>query len=90
MCRTMNMFPRNRLSDLFGKTLRATSFEYAPYTYIVGKIDGEPIYDGVEASLKNYKYYGYMFVIDILKPKCFEPFFSGKPIYETTANKNFR
>ena len=53
MCRTMNMFPRNRLSDLFGKTLRATSFEYAPYTYIVDKLDGEPIYDGVEASIIN-------------------------------------
>ena len=69
MCRTMNMFPRNRLSDLFGKTLRATSFEYAPYTYIVDKVDGEPIYDGVEASFKTWKYYVYMFVIGILKLK---------------------
>ena len=57
-CRTMNMFPKNRLSDLFGKSLKASSFEYKPYTYIIETVDGEPVYDGVEVNFyeKNIKY----------------------------------
>ena len=50
MCRTMNMFPRDRLSNLVGKTLKASSFEYAPYTYIIDTVDGDIVYDGVEVS----------------------------------------
>ena len=49
-CRTINIFPKNRLSDLYGKSLKASSFEYKPYTYIVETVDGEPVYDGVEVN----------------------------------------
>ena len=57
-CRTMNMFPKNRLSDLFGKSLKASSFEYKPYTYIIETVDGKPVYDGVEVNFCaiNIKY----------------------------------
>ena len=53
-CKTMVLFPKIRLSDLYGKTLRSSSFEYKPYTYIVkDEVDdnGDPVYDGVEVSL---------------------------------------
>ena len=49
-CRTMNIFPKNRLSNLFGKSLKASSFEYKPYTYVVETVDGEPVYDGVDVN----------------------------------------
>ena len=49
------MFPKDRLSNLYGKKLKASSFEYAPYTYIVkdaaASEDGEVVYDGVEVKL---------------------------------------
>ena len=51
-CRTINMYPKDRLSNLFGKTLRASSFEYKPYTYVIDTIDGNPVYDGVEVSMR--------------------------------------
>lgn len=54
-CRTMSMFPRDRLSNLFGKALKASSFEYSPYTYIVDTVDGDIVYDGVEVSFINQK-----------------------------------
>ena len=53
-CKTMILFPKTRLSDLYGKTLRSSSFEYKPYTYIVeNAVDdkGDPVYGGVEVSL---------------------------------------
>ena len=58
-CKTMSLFPKTRLSDLYGKTLRSSSFEYKPYTYIVGDaVDdkGDPLYDGVEVSLNIWFY----------------------------------
>ena len=54
-CRTMHMFPRDRLSNLYGKLLKASSFEFAPYIYVVKDAeatnDGEVVYDGVEVKL---------------------------------------
>ena len=53
-CRTMSLFPKTRLSNLFGKALKSSSFEYKPYTYIVeGEGDDEdgPVYDGVEVNI---------------------------------------
>ena len=53
-CKTMSLFPKTRLSNLFGKTLSSSSFEYKPYTYIVkDAVDdkGDPVYDGVEVNL---------------------------------------
>ena len=53
----MNMFPKDRLSNLDGKMLRASSFEYAPYIYVVQDVPaspsyvGEVIYDGVEVII---------------------------------------
>ena len=58
-CRTMPMFPTNRLSNLFGKTLKGSSFEYKPYTYVVDTIDGEPVYGGVEVSAKYFDFKHY-------------------------------
>ena len=51
-CRTMSLFPKDRLSNLYGKTLKSSSFEYKPYTYVTDKVDenGDPVYDGVEVS----------------------------------------
>ena len=46
---TKHVFQAAHLSNLYGKTLRATSFEYKPYTYVTDyKIDGMPAYDGIE------------------------------------------
>ena len=59
-CRTMSLFPKTRLSNLFGKTLSSSSFEYKPYTYIVkDAIDdmGDPVYDGVEVSSNTRVYF---------------------------------
>ena len=53
-CRTMSLFPKTRLSNLFGKALKSSSFEYKPYTYIVegtGDDDDGPVYDGVEVNV---------------------------------------
>ena len=53
-CKTMSLFPKTRLTNLYGKTLKSSSFEYKPYTYIVkDEVDdnGDPVYDGVEVSL---------------------------------------
>ena len=52
-CRTMSLFPKNRLSNLYGKTLKSSSFEYKPYTYVKDEVDknGDPVYDGVEVSI---------------------------------------
>ena len=53
-CRTMSLFPKTRLSNLFGNALKSSSFEYKPYTYIVeGEGDDEdgPVHDGVEVNI---------------------------------------
>ena len=52
-CRTMDMFPRDRLSNLYGKRLKVSSFEFAPYIYVVDETgaDGAVVYDGVEVIL---------------------------------------
>ena len=51
----MNMFPKDRLSNLYGKRLKVSSFEFAPYIYVVNETgaadDGEVVYDGVEVTL---------------------------------------
>ena len=55
-CKTMSLFPKTRLSNLYGKTLKSSSFEYKPYTYIVkDEVDdnGDPVYAGVEVSLDH-------------------------------------
>ena len=52
-CRTNNMFPRDRLSNLLGKTIKASSFEHKPYTYLVNTVDGKPVYDGLEVSFET-------------------------------------
>ena len=44
------MFPRDRLSNMLGKTIKASSFEYKPYTYVVDTVDEKPVYDGIEVS----------------------------------------
>ena len=47
---SINMFPKNRLSNLFGKILMASSFEHKPFTYVVDIVDGSNSYDGIEVS----------------------------------------
>ena len=56
VCHTMKMFPNDRVTNLHGKSLKASSFEYKPYIYQVasddghgsGDLPGNMIYDGVE------------------------------------------
>ena len=52
------VFQTTTLTDFHGTTLKATSFEYRPYTYSIDKkINGKPSYDGVEVSnLVEYDY----------------------------------
>ena len=47
---SINIFPKNRLSNLFGKTLKASSFEFKPFIYAVDAVDGSNSYDGIEVS----------------------------------------
>ena len=61
-CRTTSMFPRNRLSNLSGKSLRASSFEFRPYTYVVDTVDGVTLYDGVEVTNLKKTENGYGFI----------------------------
>ena len=45
------VFQTAPLINFHGKTLKATSFEYKPYTYSIDKkINGKHSYDGVEVS----------------------------------------
>ena len=46
----MNMFPTNRLSNVHGKTLRASSFDHLPYIYIEEQdsLTGKITYGGFE------------------------------------------
>ena len=70
-CRTMNMFPRDRLSNLYGKMLKASSFEFAPYIYVVKDAeaanDAEVVYDGVEVKICWH------ILIDYLQPNVYLP-----------------
>ena len=51
-----DVFQTAHLTNLYGKELIATSFEYKPYTYpIDNKIDGTTIYGGVEVCIKLKK-----------------------------------
>ena len=52
------VFHTTPLINFHGKTLKATSFEYKPYTYSVDKkMNGKPSYDGVEVlNLIEYDY----------------------------------
>ena len=61
-CRTTSMFPRSRLSNLSGKSLRASSFEFRPYTYVVDTVDGVTLYDGVEVTNLKKTENGYGFI----------------------------
>ena len=48
--RNVNIYPKRRKSNLFGKNLKASSFENRPFTYIVDTVDGDSTYDGSDVS----------------------------------------
>lgn len=45
-----NIFPKDTLSNLFGRELRGSSFDHKPYTYVADTVNGEYIYEGTEVK----------------------------------------